>query len=339
MTTWTVVGRGMAPVAVAASRKQARRFSDQYDAAMAGRASGKTLAKVVARVQEAHGVTGVVKARRPKPGPRCGSCGRFNKLAGAHFCTKCGFRLSGKVGAAAKAGRPRCSGCGLLNAAGAEDCARCDYSLPSGADDDRAPDKSYTCAGCKAKVHSDRETCPFCGRIAGVAKSAVPAGVGVVEGLAGVVRKATQSTDSDERAAAIGRLMQAVGREVTTRIVAGDLVSPQQFTRAYLSQHRAPLSAPAGSSPRVPQARAISSDDFRRPALSAGHQRPSPLSPLQALEQAGQMGIYPPGAGVAAGDRYAASPTSTTLAPGLARANAARGAFSNPPMPGDARPW
>lgn len=338
MTSWTVVGSGMRPVAVAASRRQAKRFSDQYDAAMAGRASEKTLAKVLLRAQEAHGVTGVVKARRPKPGPRCGSCGRFNKLAGAHFCTKCGFKLSGKVGAAAKAGRPRCSGCGLLNAAGADDCARCGYSLPSGADDDGALDKSYTCAGCKAKVHAERETCPFCGRIAGVAKSAGLSGVGVAEGLAGVVRKATQSADSNERAAAIGRLMQAVGREVTTRIVAGDLVSPQQFTRAYLSQHRAPLSAPAGSSPRVPQARAISSDDFRRPALAAGHQRPNPLDALQGLAQAGQAGAYT-GAGVQERNPYApaaGAPNSTTVWPALATA---RSIFGNAPMPGDARPW
>lgn len=337
MTSWTVVGRGMAPVAVAASRRQAKRFSDDYDAAMAGRASGKKLAKVLARVQEAHKVEGVVKARRPKPGPRCKSCGRFNKVVGGRFCARCGTSLSGKVGAAAKAGRPRCSGCGLLNAAGAEDCARCGYSLPSGADDDGALDKSYTCAGCKAKVHAERETCPFCGRIAGVAKSAVPAGVGVAEGLAGVVRKATAGADSNERAAAIGVLMEKVGREATAMVLTGAL-SPQQFTRAYLSQHRAPLSAPAGQSPRVPQARAISSDDFRRPALSAGHQRPNPLDALQGLAQAGQAGAYG-GGGIASADPYApaaGAPNSTTVWPALATA---RSIFGNAPMPGDARPW
>lgn len=334
-------------VAKASSEQQAKRFAADWDAVTGARASAEKYAKVMRRLEKAHGITKA--AGKPGAGGskrRCGACGKYSKSLGAahNWCTRCGHGLNGQ--GAAKAGgqaaaKARCHVCGLLGKDGADNCARCDSKLPPASmGESGEADRSFTCAGCSAPVHADREACPHCGQIAGVAKSAALAGIPAGEQvrLSRLVAKARGGVDSSDRAAAIGELMEKVGREVATALVAGDLVSPSQFTRAYLSQGRTPQSGAAGGRPpRIPDtSHVISGDDFRRPALEAGHQRPNPLSPLETLQQAGQMGVYGPGLGVRADDRYATSPTSTTLAPGLA---AAQQLSANAPMPGDARPW
>lgn len=221
-------------------------------------------------------------------------------------------------------GRKQCPSCGRWSKSASANpsmhrwCSKCGASLA----------KSETAAG--AEKHE-----------LGVPAAPVLTGAEEMR-LAAIVRKA-RSGDSDERLAGIGELVEKLGTEVAVKIIGGDLVSPEQFTRAYLSQRRAPLSAPAGATPRIPETtHTVSNEDFTRPPLEPGHQRPSQvLDRLNSLMQPGQAAYYRASPGIASASPYdpaAGAPSGSTVSPALARAQAAQGAFSRPPMPGDTRP-
>jgi hypothetical protein len=121
--------------------------------------------------------------------------------------------------------------------------------------------------------------------------------------LAALVSK-SRHPDQGVRVTAIGALMKELGAEVTTRIIAGDLVSPEQFTRAYLTNGRANQSAAADQEPRIPPVtHVIRPSDFTRPPLADGHARPAPASKWPG--SGGQAGFYGPGPGTATQDSLA----------------------------------
>jgi hypothetical protein len=305
-STVLVKGAGGRTVGVAKSVKQARAWAADWDAVQAGTAPARVRERVLERARDA----GEQEVAKASGNPKCGKCGRFAKTAGANFCSKCGTAFASKAG-------------GML----------------ANAEERLAPRK---CRNCKTKFHPERPACPHCGLIfdtGNAAKSLAKSGGGISEAelahVAVVVRKATSDPDPDRRLEGIGELVARLGPDAAAKVIGGEPLSPGEFTRAYLSAGRAPLNGLAGAPPRIPDmTHVIHPDDFRRPALQAGHQRQNPLSPLESLQQAGQLGVYGPGLGVPANDRYATSPTSTTLAPALAQA---RSMFANAPVPGDAR--
>lgn len=332
-----IKGRTGAPVALAKSEKRAARFAREYDRVMAGQAGPKTRKRVLDRIQDA----GAQEVAKSAGNPQCDRCGRFAKTKSAKFCSKCGTAMAkrnfrGEVGGGVDVDKLKPSDFVF------GDERAFPAVKPGDVPDAVSPwgrykgGKSFDEFKAKLTALAHRKGASFVDELpkewtkGGAAKSA---GIPELEQvhLSRLVAKAQNGADSNERAEAIGELMAKVGREVAAQLVGGDLLSPSQFTRAYLSQHRAPLSAPAGQTPRIPEVRPISSDDFRRPALTANHQRPNPLDRLM---DPGQVAAYRPGGGIPEGSPYQGAPSGTTIWPALA---ATRSAFARAPQPGDAR--
>lgn len=212
---------------------------------------------------EAH-IRQVVKSAGSKK--QCPTCGRWStSLAPNHsFCSQCGHSLAG--------------------------AAKGDAILAD--DGEGRPDRQ--CENCKSKFHPERDACPHCGLIVdreGVEKSGGPGLEALTAAekvhLAALVKRCE---DPATRLDSLGELMKELGPHVAVKVIGGEPLSPAEFTRAYLANGRAGLSAGSGQSPRIPDTtHTVSSEDFRRDPLTAGHERPTPL---QMLQQAGQMGLY-----------------------------------------------
>lgn len=96
--------------------------------------------------------------------------------------------------------------------------------------------------------------------------------------------------DPATRIEALGQLMGQIGPGAAAKVAMGEPLSPAEFTRAYLTNGRAALTAGAGQKPRIPDtSHTVTAEDFQRDPLASGHQRPTPL---QMLQQAGQLGVY-----------------------------------------------
>lgn len=196
----------------------------------------------------------------------CEECGEPSTIPGARFCTECGSRL-GDAAKSDTGAPPKCGNCGRPGSHPESTfCTHCGHKYQRGTAAKSAPGLEALTGA--EKVH-----------------------------LAALVKRCE---DPATRVGAFGELMKELGPHVAAKVIASEPLSSAEFTRAYLTNGRAGLAAAAGQHPRVPDAsHAISPDDFRRDPLATGQER---LSPLQTLQQAGQMGFYRPGAGVAGHD-------------------------------------
>lgn len=255
-------GRTGATVALAGSATEAELFTAEYEQVMAGRADRQVYQRVLKRMR-----THAVMDGDDKVQPKCKHCGERLSEPDDESCKHCGHIVDSEA-AKAGAGRRKCPSCGRFSKSLTSNHAYCSKCGAGFAD------------GMRKSAGAGFEVLPDAERLH----------------LAALMAKAQ---DRARRLEGMGDLIKALGPEVMARVMSGEALSPAEFTRAYLSNGRAGMTASAGRSPRIPDMKPISPEDFRRGPLTAGQERRSPLNllPLPGNEQADLYGAQHPGTG------------------------------------------
>jgi Putative phage serine protease XkdF len=139
-----------------------------------------------------------------------------------------------------------------------------------------------TCKGTGRLRHprtgKPSKKCPACDGAgmfaAGEVPSAPDPGPNHVEKIA---RLAARALGGDHDA--MGQLISQVGPVIASRVLSGETMTADEFTRGFITAGRAREQAKPGQKPRIPQStHVIRPSDFTRGPLSAGQQRPPPGS-------------------------------------------------------------